>query len=429
MTYTYKFIPAGDPIQTPPKQTYKSDVQETLRNYFYESVDWFTIQEETSLGSGQYQNVDVRVNNVVNPTTGDNVEDDFKKIIFPDLEHSVNLGRMYLFDSNYWITVNVDKIKTLAQTILIRRCNNVLRWIDEQTGALYQEPCSIGYLIKENRDYSTAGSALVVPSGMVDCFFQINSKTNKIKPNQRFLFGNPSNWVAYRVEGGGINNFNNQQTLDNNSAGLGRYSLSVDFANQSTDDLVNGIANVYDNVYTLTLDKSNVSGSAGQTIQLNATVTLNGLSVTRNVTWTTSNSLVATVSSTGLVTIVDDGSCTITCSLENNSAVNDTCAVSGVLTPVDTYQILFVPSTNYVLEKEESTWFAYLYKNNIQQADAITFSLDPNSVPSGNYTYSVLGSNSFKINNIERFLTDTLDVTATSGIYSNVIQIKLRGAW
>ena len=110
------------------------------------------------------------------------VEDDFKKLIFPDLDHSVNLGRMYYFDNNYWITINVDKLKTLSQTVLIRRCNNTLRWIDEQTGAYYQVPCAIGYLIKENRDYSTAGSAMVVPSGMIDCFYQINSKTKKKKP-------------------------------------------------------------------------------------------------------------------------------------------------------------------------------------------------------------------------------------------------------
>ena len=97
---------------------------------------------------------------------------------------------------------------------------------------------------------------------MVDCFFQINSKTNKIKPNQRFLFGNPSNWTAYRVEGGGINNFNNQQTLDNNSAALGRFSLAVDFANSETDDLVNGIANAYENEYVLTITESSISGNA-----------------------------------------------------------------------------------------------------------------------------------------------------------------------
>ncbi len=429
MAYTYKFIPSGEPIQTSPKVSYRNDVEATLSEYFYQSTDWYTIEEETALRSELYQNVDVRINSIINPTTGDNLENDYKKVLFKDLDHSVNLGRTYRFDSNYWLTINVDKIKTLFQTVLVKRCNNVLRWIDETTGALYEVPCSIGYLIKENRDYATAGSAVVVPSGMVDCFFQINSKTNKIKPNQRFLFGNPSNWTAYRVEGGGINNFNNQQTLDNNSAALGRFSLAVDFANNETDDLVNGIANAYDNEYVLTVAESAISGNATQTVQLRATVTLNGETVSRNVTWASSNTAIATVNSSGLVTFVATGSCTITCSLENNSTVFDTTSVTVGASPVDNYQVVISPDKNYILEGQEQTWLVYLYKNNVQQVDTFIFSLDANTVPSANYTYTVLGNNSFKIKNIKMFLTDNLEITATSGLYSKVIPVSLRGAW
>lgn len=429
MAYTYKFIPAGDPIQTSAKESYKADVQATIRQYFYQSTDWFTIQEESALASNTYQNVDVRINNLVNPTTGDNVEDDFKKILFQELDHSVNLGRMYQFDSNYWLTINVDKIKTLTQTIVVRRCNNVLRWIDESTGALYEVPCAMGYLIKENRDYSTAGSAIVVPSGMIDCFVQNNLKVQKIKPNQRFLFGTPNNWTAYRVEGGGINNFNNQQTVDNTSASLARFSLAVDFVNPQTDDLVNGIANTRDNTYVLNISETSISGNATQIVPLHATITLNGVTVTRTLVWSTSNASIATVSSTGLVTFVAAGSCVITCRLENNTGVYDTCAVTVGASPVDTYQLVATPSTNYILEGMEVTWTVYLYKNNIQQSDTVIFALDANTVPSSYYTYSVLSVNSFKIKNIKKFLTDTLDVTCTSGIYSKVLNIQLKGAW
>lgn len=426
----YPFMSAGSLISNKtPKQDYIDLVQETLNKQFYNASDVFTIQEETSVGSGQYQNVDVRVNNVINPTTADNVEDDFKKLIFPDLDHSVNLGRFYLFDDNYWITTNVDKIKSLAQTVIIRRCNNVLRWIDEQTGALYEEPCSISYLIKENRDYSTAGSAIVVPSGMVDCFFQINTRTNKIKPNQRFLFGNPNNWTSYRVEGGGINNFNNQKTLDNNSATLGRYGLSVDFINEQTDNLTLGIANAYTNIYEISLNQSIGSGGISQVIQLEATVTLNGETVERNTSWSSSNTSVATVNSDGLVTIVSTGTSTITCSLENNETVLDTCVITGTGSPVDNYQVIFSPDSNHVLEGAEKTWEVYLYKNNFQQADVFAFSLDSNTVPSENYTYTVLDGNSFKIKNIEKFLSDSLEITATSGSYNKTISVNLRGAW
>jgi hypothetical protein len=429
MAYTYRFIPAGDPIQTLPKETFKNAFQENLNQLFYASSDWFTIEEETSFASETYQNVDVRINSLINPTSGVNVEEDYKKIMFKDVDHSIVLGGLYKFDDNFWITINVDRLKTLANTVVVKRCNNTLRWLDEITGALYQVPVSIGYLIKENRDYATAGSAVTTPSGMEDCYFQINAKTNTIQPNQRFLVGNPSNWTGWRVEGGGINNFNNQRTLDNNSAGLGMLTLSADYENVNTDDLVNGIANINTNLYALTLDKSSISGTATQTVQLIPTLTLNGETTTRNLTWASSNTPIATVNSSGLVTFVANGSCVITCSMQGNSTVSDTCSASVVGSPVDTYQVVVSPNTNYILEGVEQTWTVYLYKNNVQQLDAFVFALDSNIVPSANYTYTVLGANSFKIKNIQRFLTDIVEVNCTSGIYSQVVSVSLRGAW
>ena len=425
----FPFMTAGASINKTPKQEYIDLFQQNLYDQFYNASDVFTVQEEVSLFSGTYQNVDVRINSLFDPTTGDNVEADYRKLLFQDIDHSVDLGKYYQFDSNYWITINVDKIKSLAQTAVIKRCNNMLRWIDEDTGALYQVPCSIAPLIKENRDYSTAGSAIVVPSGMIECFVQNNSKIQKVKPNQRFLFGNSNSWVAYRLEGGGINNFNNQQTADNTSAGLVRLSLATDYVNLSTDDIVNGIANAVDNTYVLTLNQSTISGSATQTVQLVATVTLNGDTVTRSLVWTSSNTAVATVSSGGLVTLVATGSATITCQMADNSTVTDTCPVTVGASPVDNYQVIATPDSNYILEGAEKTWTVYLYKNGVQQADAFVFTLDANTVTSANYTYTLLGANSFKIKNIKKFLTDVLEVNCVSGIYSKVVSVSLRGAW
>jgi hypothetical protein len=427
----YPFMSAGSVLNNQnPKTTYTNLVQETLNQQFYNSSDWYSITEETSLGSGEYQNVDVRMVGLLNPTVGDSIENDYKKLIFKSLNHPVNLGRMYFFESNYWITINVDKINTLAQTVVIKRCNNVLRWIGDD-GGYYQVPCSLGYLITENRDYATAGSAVVVPSGMEQCIVQYNQFSNKIKANQRFLLGNPDNWSAWRVEGGGINNVNNQSTFDNTSVGFIRLTLNRDFEGGITggDDLVNGIANGLENVYVLQINQTSISGDDTQSVQLQATVTLNGAVVTRSVVWESSDVAIATVSTGGLVAFVAEGNAVITCSMLNNDLVFDTCNVTVVVSPVDDYQVIISPSTNTILEGSERTWTAYLYENGIQQVGVVTFTLDANTVPADNYIYQVLGDNSFKITNYERFLTDTLDVTATSGIYSSMISISLRGAW
>lgn len=427
MAYTYKYIPAGAPIQVSPKDDYIALMQEVLNSEFYNSSDWFVIEEETALASGEYQEIDARINYAIDSTTGERVGDDFKKIIFKELSHYTSLGLQYRFDNNIWLTIEVDKIKTLAATATVKRCNNTLRWMDEN-GSIHSVPCSINYLIKENRDYATAGSALTVPSGMIEVVTQFNDVSNKINANQRFLFGNPGNWVAYRVEGGGIANFNLLETNNLNSAGLVRLSMVVDYVNPQVDDVVNGIANVVSQNYQLSLTETGISGGVGQTYQLFPVITLNGNTVQRNVTWVSSDTSKATVSN-GYVTLLDTGSAIITCSLEDNASVFATCTISISSSPVDNYTIVMSPDKNYVLEGSTETFLVYLYKNGIQQSDAFSFSLNSNSVPSSKYTYTVLGANSFSVKNNAMFLTDSLNITATSGVYSETYSITLKGGW
>ena len=428
MPYTYKYVPSGSAIDWTAKESYRNLLQEDLNQMFYEASNVYEIEEETVFGSGVYQKVDVRVNGVVDTQTGERQSDDFRKLTFKEIDHSVDLGRQYKFSENTWIAITVDKIGTFSTSTNIRRCNNTLRWIDTQ-GAYHSLPCSIGYLIKENRDYSTAGSQMVVPSGMIEVLIQGNPETRTLKPNQRFLFGSQGQWVAYRIEGGGFNNFNNTETLNNNSAGLMRLSLAVDFINEETDDLVNGVADSLEWVYSLTLNQDTISGNAGQMVQLQATVTVNQGVVSRTIDWSSDDTSIATVNSSGLVTFISEGTCTITASLHNNTTVKDTCGVSVGASPVDNYQVVYSPTKNYVLEGETQVWTIYLYKNGVQQADVFTFSLDAGTVPIENYTCTVLGNNSFGISNLKMFLTDTLDVTCTSGVYSVVLSISLRGAW
>lgn len=427
---SYPFLTAGQSIVgLSPKDSYIGDFQQKINEEFSNASNVFTIEEETSHASGVFQNVNVRISSLITPTTGSNIEEDYKRLTFKNIQHSVGLGRLYKFGGNWWITINVDKTNTLSNSVTIKRCNNMLRWVYEPTGAYYTAPCSLGYLINENRDYATAGSAVVTPSGMVNCIVQHTSAVNTIKPNQRFLFGNPSNWTAYRVEGGGIHNINNQLTEDNTSSGFVTLSLAVDYVNEQSDNISLGIANSLTNVYTLTLNESSIFGGVAQAVRLTAVTTLNGDTVSRTLSWSSSDTQIATVNSSGLVTFVAQGNAVITVHLANNSLVSDTCSVTVAGAPVDTYQVRFSPTDNAVLEGQTKTWTVYLFKNNVQQADVFVLALDANTVPSDHYVYTAISQNSFSVKNVERFLTDSLELTATSGIYSSVLTINLRGAW
>ncbi len=81
----------------------------------------------------------------------------------------------------------------------------------------------------------------------------------------------------------------------------------------------------------VTLNKSTATlTSAGATVQLTATVTPSNAS-NKNVTWRSSNTSVATVSSIGLVTAVANGIATITATTADGSNINATCIVTVVI--------------------------------------------------------------------------------------------------
>lgn len=426
---SYKYLDAYSVIDSKSsKQNYEDDFQKLLEREFYNSTTIYTIKEETVFASKVFSDLDVRIVEVVKGETSNLESDDYKKLLYKSTSHPVEVGYLYTFDSNTWIAINTKRKKSLPVTSIVRRCNNTLRWISED-GGVYSEPCVIDYLIKENRNYSTAGSALVNASGMIEILVQFNERTNKIKENQRFLFGNSTNWTAFRVSGGGVNNLNNLETGDNDSSGFLRLTMAVDLENQDTDDLVNGIAYSENNVYTLSLSDSSISGSATDTRQLTAVVKLNGTTVIRSLVWESDDELVATVDSNGLVTLVAVGTCGISCSIEDNSDVDDSCSVDVSLTPADDYQIVVSPETNYVLEGSAEVYSIYLYLNGVQQADVFSFTLESNTIPDENYDFSVVDSNSFSIENITRYFLDEIVITCVSGIHSKQISVDLKGSF
>jgi hypothetical protein len=425
----YKYYPVYlDKLAKSPKNDWIDDAQALVDDQFYDSSDWYTIQEETSFASGEYQDIDVRINHVVSTTTGANRGDDWKKILFKDLSKSIQVGAMFIFDSNYWIVVNTDSLSTTGSVCTVRRCNNTLRWIDN-AGAKHSVPCVLDYSIQENRDYASATSKVVSPSGLLEIISQLNTITNSIKSSTRFLFGNPDNWTAYRVQGGGIHNFLNPTTETFSTMGILKLTLGVTQINESVDDLVNGYANQTENNYTISLNNSSITGSIGETYQLEAIVYEGGVIVSRDVEWSSDDSLVATVGVSGLVTFISDGTATITVSLDGDSAVLDTCDALVDGTPISEYYVDVSPESNNILEGDTQVYAVTLELNGATQVDTFTFSdVSPSSI-SDKYIFTSIDGNSFSIENVEKSPSGDVIVRAVSGVHTKDITIKLSGAW
>lgn len=238
MAYKYYTVHMNE-LSNPPKTDYHEEAQAIIDDQFYNSSDWYTIEEETSFASGVYQNLDVRINHVINTTTGSNQGDDWKKLLFKDIDKPVRMGAFFRFDNNTWVVVNTGNLSNLTSTCTVRRCNNTLRWTDS-SDVKQSVPCVLDYAITENRDYSTGGSKVVNPSGLLQIITQLNLTTNLIKANDRFLFGNPDNWTSYKIQGGGIHNFNNPETDVMSSTGILKLTASVVQLNVDMDDLTDG---------------------------------------------------------------------------------------------------------------------------------------------------------------------------------------------
>ncbi len=438
MAYSYKYIPSsfGASAQkgNDPKNQYIEIFQQTLKEQFYNTSNWWTIEEETNVGSGEYTDVDVRIAHVINAETGLKLGDDWKTLLFEDVNHAIELGKHYIFDDNTWLTVNTEKIKNLTGTCTIRRCNNTLRWIDEPTGKYYEEPCCIEYMVKEPRDYVTQGSPFITPGGFLHIEMQFNERSNLIKENQRFLFGNPNHWTCYKVIGTGINDFRNLTTYDNESARILTLDLIANFVNPELDDVINGIADVNTNLYVLTLSSGSIQGSPTGTMQLTASITYNGDSVTRDVTWTSSDERIAIVSGSSgsaLVTFVALGNCTIIANVALNTSASAACSVLVTSTPATNTEILISPDTNYILEGSNRTYSVYLYEDNVQQADTFTITCTGSDVPATSYTFAQADGNHFSISNHLRDINSYLTVHCVSGsvIPEKTYNIYLRGAW
>lgn len=412
----------------PLKNEYIDEFKELLYQEFENASDVFTIQEEVPIASGNFEDVVVRINHVIDSDTGEKRGDDFKKILFKELNHFTQPGQQYQFDNNYWLTYNTESIKSLTADALVTRCNNTLRWIDED-GSLNEIPCAITDIIKQTRDYSTAGSSLVIPAGFFEILCQFNSTSNKIKSNQRFLFGNKDHWFCFRVHGAGVQNYRNQKTFDNMSPGIIRIIVGANFVNEQTDDLVNGVCDVNKNIYSLSINNQNVAGNVGRKIQLTSTLLFNGSTTTKSLTWSSDNENVAKIDSNGLLTMIGVGGCEIMCNLTDNPAIFDTIMINVSTGPVLDYEIMITPDKNYILQGDTQVYTAYLWLNGIQQNDIVSFTLSPNIVPLDNYTYTVLTDNSFSITNIKKFLTDSLNVNCVSGSNSKSIDITLRASF
>lgn len=147
----------------------------------------------------------------------------------------------------------------------------------------------------------------------------------------------------------------------------------------------------------VTVSPTTLTLNVGGTYTLAKTVSPSGAS-NQNVTWSTNNTAVATVDSSGKVTAVGKGTCTITCTSSENSNYKGTCAVTVNQQATG----ITISPTSVTLE--------------VGQTTSVTASVSPSNANNRNYTLSSNNTSVATVSNgvITAIAVGTCTITATS---------------
>ena len=414
-----------------PKDSYINDFSAIMAQGFDNAANIYynEIEFELEYGSNSFIRIpEIRVDSVADYNTSMLVNsDEYKIFIFKPDFPTPTYGMKFRWGEDYWLVINTDNEKNMAVSCEVRRCNNVLRFFDENGNKIY-EPCIMDTTLRFTNNIDTPPITTGKEERKIWC--QRNSRTTQIRPNDKFLFGAPNQRYALRLYAGGMKNELNTRTMDDTSPTLTEFYLQHYQINPEYDDLVGGFANAYMNNFSISVDNILNTIELFQSGNFTATVTKNGNVIEKNVLWTSSNPEIITINDSGEYHTLSEGSATITVYMTDNENITKSFTVDVVEQPVsDEYIIDISPDQYYVLQNKELTYSCYLYKNGEQLNDEFMFLDNTVDVPKTKYNIEVIDSNHFKVKNKGMYMAHPLIIKCTSGEYTKNVEISLRGLY
>ena len=290
--------------------------QQALYNAQWENTSArIVVKEQAGIGLNIFSDTEVWINKAIGTTsTFMKNGEDYRQLVFKDIDKPCLRGIYYQFENNWWITDFVNPSQGLVSDIVVRRCNNVLRTIDPDNGSIFTIPCVIDYdMTSPNVQVS---SHIITPNNHAIVFVQANKDTMRLfKLNTRFLLGGrPFKLNAFQ-------NALLQETL--NSAPTVLYlDLYLDELH-AKDNQEQQIAYNGDFVYNITIDSNNLELANGTTGILSANVLLNGEEVNRVINWSSSDCGIVNINQNGEYSVVGQNRdvATITAALDGNDNV------------------------------------------------------------------------------------------------------------
>ena len=383
----------------------------TIRDEYINSIkDGFTDSFDNNVN---YKEVLYKKRNETNYTTGIKVHvfqvkkdtekialDDFKKVVFKDLDFVCESGDLIKFDGYEWLltsTNNIDHIKSCV----VQQCGGNFVFVKDHMS--YTVP----YVL------STSGQGMGIESTIMKYISEI------------------SNFIFMRIP----DNVTNRLLEINDIIKLGRRSYKI----MADSDIVNNgilifkmevVVETVSNVFAVDiLNGSSIQIQNGSNIQLNVNILDNGeiISPTPTITYSSSDATICTVSSGGLITGLTNDDCIITVT-SNGVSSNIIVTVTADSQSNITYTLTSVSQPDYEIKTGVTkTYIAKKFNNGIEVTGIqFNFEVIATSVPSSAYTLSIVNTNSCSIK-CNQYVYNIV-LRATENATSNFVDkdIKLR---
>lgn len=383
-------VVTNSPANTSPKYSKYND---EATAYYHEYAPYASNVFEAEIQGLDYSDfykwtkVHLRSSNVINPSTGENLSTSWQSILILDRKVDfIPIGAYVKYNNSIWIVYNPDNIASPTGNTIVIRCNTTYNTLDYY-GNLVKTPMfyAKGTVLASSPYYMELSATL---DGYQHVIMQLNEVTEKITNNTRIILGK-SAFGMY-----GVSDFPEEFTGDPNSCHIFRADLRLQETIEA-DDLVNHVADAKYFSFTLDIGGNNTM-IVGEPQTLSITARRNGdivQSTTENpitYVWTSSDETIATVDEYGVVTPVSVGSCVITCSIQQNTAITSTFSFSVEERAEQSYVDFVTPIPQELRAFDSVEIEAVYYENGSATDERIAYSLT--NADEDSYSFDRIGN-------------------------------------
>ncbi|OPH61720.1 hypothetical protein BC351_00315 [Paenibacillus ferrarius] len=277
-----------------------NNTKRVITNSFKDSPSYYQVRVNTSSSPYTTSNLDSWI-------VDDSKTKELKQIqLIPD--QLLHFGDVFTWQGEKWLTTSVDDMGGIYYRGAIQKCVSSLKWLDS-LGAVKE-----AYFVQATENLRSLGlvddKMMVLSNERRSIITQKNVDTLKIRKKQRFIFDEDRCWQVT-----GINSLNtNLITLE----------LEETLLSSDKDNVQLRIADYYIHDYSIHISNGDsVNLRTNDTLQIEIEVKDQGSITSLPLSFTSSDSSVLSVTETGLITALSNGTANVRVSLTNNPDIFD----------------------------------------------------------------------------------------------------------